>query len=119
MNDLGLPQEINFDVDQSQQELTNTKYYKACQNKRGKRTDMEAMCKFVRETLFYALIHDARGGGTDPESEVMKEDGTACKSFVKAFMHYRPKITNVELIGSSSSEQEHYLKYLWKEGLQT
>ena len=114
------PHQEVYNVDTTNhQELTKTKYWRALKNKHGVRTDTEAMCKFVRETLFYALIHDARGPGSDPEIEVVKEDGVACKSFVKAFMSYQNKITNVELIGSSATEKEHYLKYLWKEGLQT
>ena len=40
------------------------KYFKAKNNKNGVRHDMEALCKFVRETLFYAMIHDVRGSGT-------------------------------------------------------
>jgi len=107
----------NVDTTNHHQELTKTKYWRAITNKHGLRNDMEGMCKFVRETLFYALIHDARGPGSDPEIEVVKEDGVACKSFVKTFMTYRNKITNVELVGSSATEQEQYLKYLWKEGL--
>lgn len=107
------------DVNTLPQDLTNTKYFKAINNKNGVRKDMEAMCKFVRETLFYALIHDARGAGTTPEDEVLKEEGKACKSFVKTFMKFEDKITNTELIGAPTAEQEHYLQYLWKEGLKT
>jgi len=77
------------------------------------------MCKFVRETLFYALIHDARGAGTTPEDEVLKEGGKACNSFVNSFLKYKEKLTNTELIGASIAEREHYLKDLWKEGLKT
>jgi len=107
------------DVNPLPQDLTNTKYFKAINNKNGVRKDMEAMCKFVRETLFYALIHDARGAGTTPEDEVLKEGGKACNSFVKSFLKYKDKLTNTELIGASTAEQEHYLKDLWKEGLKT
>jgi len=112
------------DVNPLPQDLTNTKYFRAINNKNGVRKDMEAMCKFVRETLFYALIHDARGAGTNPDDEVLKEEGKACNSFVKAFKTVKDKITNTEitnteLIGASTAEQEHYLKYLWKEGLKT
>ena len=42
-------------------ELSNNKYFRAINNKHGLRQDMEAMCKFVRETLFYAMIHDTNG----------------------------------------------------------
>lgn len=82
----GEQQNVPTNVVLQPQDLTHTKYFRAINNKDGLRKDMGAMCKFVRETLFYALIHDARGAGTNPDDEVMKEEGTACKSFVKSFL---------------------------------
>jgi len=114
----GEQQNVPTNVVLQPQDLTHTKYFRAINNKDGLRKDMGAMCKFVRETLFYALIHDARGAGTNPDDEVMKEEGTACKSFVKSFLRYSDRISNSELLGSSTAEQKHYLQYLWKEGLQ-
>ena len=95
------------------------KYLKAMNNKHGVRLDMEALCKFVRETLFYALIHDARGSGTNPNDEVMGENGKACKIFVLVFLRDKDQISNSELLESTPEEKEHYLKFLWREGLQT
>jgi hypothetical protein len=86
-------------------------------NKHGVRQDMEALCKFVRETLFYAMIHDARGSGANPNDEVMGENGKACQIFVHVFLRDKVKISNVELVDSSTEEKEQYLKFLWKEGL--
>jgi hypothetical protein len=88
-------------------------------NRHGVRHDLEALCKFVRETLFYAMIHDARGSGTNPSDEVMGENGKACQIFVHVFLRDKEKISNTELLDSTLEEREHYLKLLWKEGLQT
>ena len=88
-------------------------------NKHGVRQDLEALCKFVRETLFYAMIHDARGSGTNPNEEIMGESGKACQIFVHVFLRDKERIGNAELLDSTREEREHYLKYLWREGLQT
>jgi uncharacterized DUF497 family protein len=95
------------------------KYFKALDNKHGVRLDMEAMCKFVRETIFYALIHDARGSATNPNDEVMGESGKACQIFVHVFLRDKDRISNVELLESTAEEKEQYLKFLWREGLRT
>ena len=39
-------------------DFSQYKYFKAVNNKHGVRQDLEALCKFVRETLFYAMIHE-------------------------------------------------------------
>ena len=100
-------------------ELSNNKYFRAINNKHGVRQDMEAMCKFVRETLFYAMIHDVRGTGTNPNDEIMGENGKASKIFIHVFLRDKEKISNVELVESTSEEKEQYLRFLWKEGLRT
>lgn len=88
-------------------------------NRHGVRHDLEALCKFVRETLFYAMIHDARGSGTNPNDEVMGENGKACQIFVHVFLRDKEKISNKEMLDSTLEEREQYLKFLWREGLQT
>jgi len=93
------------------------KWYKAISNKHGVRQDMEALCKFVRETLFYALIHDARGSGANPNDEVMGENGKACQIFIHVFLQDKDKISNVEMLNGTEEEKRQYLKFLWKEGL--
>lgn len=95
------------------------KYFKAVNNKHGVRQDMSSLCKFVRETLFYALIHDARGSGTNPNDEIMGENGKACKIFIHVFLGDKDKLSNVELVDSTREEKEQYLTFLWKEGLRT
>lgn len=93
------------------------KCFKAINNKHGVRQDMEALCKFVRETLFYALIHDARGSGASPNDEVMGENGKACQIFIHVFLRDKDKISNIELHDGTADEKGQYLKFLWKEGL--
>jgi len=100
-------------------DLSLCKYVTAMNNRNGVRHDLETLCKFVRETLFYALIHDAKGSGTNPNDEVMGENGKACQIFVHVFLRDKDKISNVELRDSTVEEREHYLKFLWREGLQT
>ena len=111
--------EIMTGPQQQQRELSLNKYFLAINNKHGVRHDLEALCKFVRETLFYAMIHDARGNMTNPNDEIMGENGKACKIFVHVFLQSKEKISNTELIESTDEEKEHYLKFLWKEGLRT
>lgn len=95
------------------------KCFKAINNKHGVRQDMEALCKFVRETLFYAMIHDARGSGANPNDEVMGESGKACQIFIHVFLQDKEKISNVELLDGTADEKAQYLKFLWKEGLKS
>lgn len=98
-------------------ELSRNKYFRAIHNKHGLRQDMEAMCKFVRETLFYAMIHDTNGSGTNANNDIMGENGKACQVFIHVFLKDKDKISNVELVDSSQEEKGQYLKFLWKEGL--
>ena len=112
----GHTQEVDQNVPPPQ-EPSRYKCFKAMNNKHGVRQDMEALCKFVRETLFYAMIHDARGSGANPNDEVMGENGKACQIFVHVFLRDKEKISNIELVESTTEEKEHYLKFLWKEGL--
>ena len=99
------------------QESSHYRCFKAISNKHGVRQDMEALCKFVRETLFYALIHDARGSGANPNDEIMGENGKACQIFINIFLRDNEKISNLELVNGTKDEKAQYLKFLWKEGL--
>jgi uncharacterized protein YfcZ (UPF0381/DUF406 family) len=98
---------------------SQNKYFKAVNNRHGVRNDLEALCKFVRETLFYAMIHEVRGPGTNPNDEIMGDNGKACLIFIHVFMRDKDKISNIELVDSTKEEKEQYLKFLWREGLQT
>ena len=106
-------QQVDVPRDNSQ-----NKYFRAVSNKHGVRNDMEALCKFVRETLFYAMIHDVRGTGSNTQDEIMGENGKACQIFIHVFLRDKEKISNLELAESSQEEKKQYLKFLWKEGLQ-
>jgi hypothetical protein len=99
-------------------EMSSSKYFRAINNKHGVRQDMEAMCKFVRETLFYAMIHDTNGSGASSHTDIMGENGKACHVFIHVFSRDKEKISNIELIESNPEEKKQYLKFLWKEGLQ-
>lgn len=114
-----LLQQQQQQTDQNAPRVADSSYkcYRATTNKHGVRQDMEALCKFVRETLFYAMIHDARGSGANPNDEVMGENGKACQIFIHVFLRDKEKISNVEMIDGTATEKEQYLKFLWKEGL--
>lgn len=119
----------NFDIMTGQRQQDNqtdqqdsssqNKYFRAVNNRHGVRNDMEALCKFVRDTLFYAMIHDARGSGTNPNDEIMGENGKACQIFTHVFLRDKEKISNIELVESTQEDKKQYLKFLWKEALQT
>jgi len=47
------------------------------------------------------------------------ESGKACQIFTHVFLRDKDKISNIELVDSTQEEKNQYLKYLWKEGLQT
>jgi len=104
-------------IENDPQASSNYKCFKAMNNKHGVRHDMETLCKFVRETLFYAMIHDARGSRANPDDEIMGENGKACQIFVHVFLRDNEKISNIELIKCTTEEKEQYLKFLWREGL--
>lgn len=112
-------QTLQLDNNVPRGDSSHSKYFRAVNNKHGLRQDMEALCKFVRETLFYAMIHDTRGSGVNPVDEIMGENGKACQIFIHVFLGDKQKISNIELIESTREEKEHYLKFLWREGLQT
>lgn len=93
-------------------------YFKAVNNKRGVRQDLEILCKFVRDILFYAMIHDIRAS-ENPDKDIMGEKGKACTIFVQLFLEDKGKLSNSELFGCTDQEREHYLRFLWREGLTT
>jgi len=87
-------------------------YLKAKQNEIGVESDLLTLCKWVREELFYVLIHDLKS-----ENDLtMSEEGTICNTFVQQFMKLenRASIVNPNIHGA---EMKAYLKYLWSMGL--
>ena len=78
---------------------------------------MQQLQKYVRETLFYAMIHDTNGSGTNANTDIMGENGKACQIFIHVFLRDKDKISNIELHDGTADEKGQYLKFLWKEGL--
>ena len=100
---------------------TNTsvtdKLVNAYNNKTGVILDLDNCGKFVRETLFYAIIHDTKGD-EGSSADIMGVKGKACAMYVYVFMKDPKKILNNELLNAEEFERKEYLKWIWKEGLQ-
>ena len=95
---------------------TTNKLVNAYNNKHGVRLDLDNCAKFVRETLFYAIIHDTKGE-EGSATDIMGEKGKACAMYVYVFMKNPKKILNNELLNAEEIERREYLKWIWKEGL--
>ena len=95
---------------------SSNKLNNAYKNKHGVGLDLDNCGKFVRDTLFYAIIHDTKGEEGSP-SDIMGVKGKACAMYVYAFMKNPKKILNNELLHADNSEREEYLKWIWNEGL--
>lgn len=91
------------------------KFLSAVQNENGVENDMATLCKWVREDLFYVVIHDLK----IENDQTMSEDGSLCASFVKCFLERenRSLIVNADIHGASDDEMKAYLKHLWRKGL--
>ena len=70
--------------------------WKLSNNNHGIRQDMQAMCKFFRETLLCAWIHDTYGSGVNSSADIMGENGNACQVFILVFSRDQQKISHVE-----------------------
>jgi len=90
-------------------------YLKAKQNEIGVESNLLTLCKWVREELFYILIHDLKS----ENDSTMSEEGTICNTFVQRFMKLenRASIVNPDIHGAPDTEMKAYLKYLWSKGL--
>lgn len=90
-------------------------FVKALQNENGVETDLTTLCKWVREELFFVLIHDLKS----ENDQTMSEDGPLCSMFVKRFMkrENRSSIVNPDIHGASDEEMKGYLKHLWTKGI--
>jgi len=90
-------------------------YLKAKQNEIGVESDLLTLCKWVREELFYVLIHDLKS----ENDSTMSEEGTICNTFVQRFMKLenRASIVNPDIHRAPDAEMKAYLKYLWSKGL--
>lgn len=93
----------------------SSNYLQAIANTHGVETDLILLCKWVREDLFYVLIHDLKGGNDN----TMKEEGPLCNAFVKCFLQPEKRImlSNHHIHGASDEAMISYLKHLWSKGL--
>jgi hypothetical protein len=90
-------------------------FVKALQNENGVEKDLTTLCKWVREELFFVLIHDLKS----ENDQTMSEDGPLCSMFVKCFMkrENRSLIVNADIRGATDEETKGYLKHLWTKGI--
>jgi hypothetical protein len=78
--------------------------------------DLMTLCKWVREELFYVLIHDLKNS----QDNTMDVDGPLCNMFVTRFMkqEYRSSIVNPHIHTANSEDMRRcYLRQLWMKGL--
>lgn len=61
---------------------TMVNFVQAIQNENGVDNDLMTLCKWVREELFFVLIHDLKS----ENDQTMSEDGPLCSMFVKCFL---------------------------------
>ena len=90
-------------------------FVKALQNENGIDNDLTTLSKWVREELFFVLIHDLKS----ENDQTMSEDGPLCSMFVKRFMkrENRSLIVNADIQEASDEEMTGYLKHLWTKGI--
>ncbi len=90
-------------------------FVQAIQNETGVDNDLMTLCKWVREELFFVLIHDLKS----ENDQTMSEDGPLCSMFVECFLkrENRSSIVNADIHGASDEEMKGYLKHLWTKGI--
>lgn len=88
---------------------------KAIQNEVGVEDDLITMCKWVREDLFYVLIHDLK---SEKDQTTMHVDGPLCSQFVRRFLkrESRSCVVNPDIQGASDNVMKAYLQHLWTKG---
>jgi hypothetical protein len=95
-------------ADQSNR-LVRAKLYK-----HGWNSDLQALSKFVKEQVFYVVVHDFKNESDDP---LDVNHGAICQNlFLKKFP---PKVTNVHMKKATKEEMTVYLKDLWTTALNT
>ena len=94
---------------------TMVNFVQAIQNENGVDNDLMTLCKWVREELFFVLIHDLKS----ENDQTMSEDGPLCSMFVKCFLkrENRSSIVNADIHGATDEEMKGYLKHLWTKGI--
>lgn len=91
-------------------------YLRAIENESAVESDMVTLSKWVREELFFVLIHDLK----NEDEDTMSVDGPLCGRFVKCFLtrDNRACIVNPDIVSVTNDKiVEAYLKHLWEKGL--
>jgi len=80
----------------------------------GWNNDLLALSKFVKEQIFYVVVHDFKNESDDP---LDVNHGAICQNlFLKKFPS---KVTNVHMKKATKDEMTMYLKDLWTTALNT
>ena len=87
---------------------------KAKMYKQGWNNDMLALSKFVKEQVFYVVVHDFKNDSDDP---LDVNNGAICQHlYLKKFPS---KVTNIHMKRATKEEMTVYLKDLWSIALNT
>ena len=82
--------------------------------KHGWNNDLQALSKFVKEQIFYVVVHDFKNESDDP---LDVNCGAICQNlYLKRFP---AKVTNVHMKMATKEEMIVYLKDLWTTALNT
>lgn len=82
--------------------------------KHGWNSDLMALSKFVKEQVFYVVVHDFKNESDDP---LDVNTGAICQNlFLKKFP---TKVTNIHMKKATKEEMTVYLKDLWTTALNT
>ena len=80
----------------------------------GWNSDLQALSKFVKEQVFYVVVHDFKNESDDP---LDVNHGAICQNlYLKRFP---TKVTNVHMKKATKEEMTVYLKDLWTTALNT
>ena len=80
----------------------------------GWNNDLQALSKFVKEQVFYVVVHDFKNEADDP---LDVNRGAICQNlYLKRFPS---KVTNVHMKKATKEEMTVYLKDLWTTALNT
>jgi len=98
---------------QENRDITN-RLVKAKTYKHGWNSDLLALSKFVKEQVFYVVVHDFKNESDDP---LDVNHGAICQNlYLKRFP---AKVTNVHMKKATKDEMTVYLKDLWTTALNT
>jgi hypothetical protein len=87
---------------------------KAKTYRHGWNSDLLALSKFVKEQVFYVVVHDFKNESDDP---LDVNNGAICQNlYMKRFP---TKVTNVHMKQATKDEMTVYLKDLWTTALNT